>query len=131
MSEEKIKKIRELGEVSEGGEMITINLHDLIDKIDNVMKSSFEDGKEHKTPSDDTLTFFEKQDAVNKKLADAIFGDPDNDKDLGMEGKIEEVYKVFTSSRWASKAIIKIVVTIGALAGSGMAMIHFLKELKK
>ena len=124
------KKIKDLGEVSEDGKKITMTFDDLIDKIDGVMKYSFAEGEKHKTPSEETSRLFKSQEEINTRLVNAIFGDPNDDKDIGMKGKIEEVHMVFTRSNWAVKMVVKVFGGVGVIAGGIMSLIFFFKEFK-
>ena len=59
----------------------------------------------------------------------ALFGNQDEGK-IGIEKQVGEMYDLFTKSSFSIKALIKIILTLGAVAGAIVGMIELLKRIR-
>ena len=53
------------------------------------------------------------------------------DSDSKMAQQVDEMYKVFTRSGWATKKVISIFAAIGIITGAVIGVIELLKRLGK
>lgn len=59
----------------------------------------------------------------------ALFGD-DKDGKIGVVKQVNEMYDLFTKSSFSIKALIRIILTLGAIAGAIVGILEFLKRIK-
>lgn len=99
----------------------------------------FDAGKEHSTMSQETKDMFKmneeqhkeiistnlKQQEVLEKMYIALYGDGNGNK--GIREMTFEMHKIFTSSSWMVKFILKVFSGIGLIAGSIIAIWQLLK----
>ena len=76
----------------------------------------------HTEPSEETCRRLDK-------LEFALFGDPSNPDDHGMQVMITEMYKTFSGAKFTTKAVLYIFAAIGIITGGIFSLIKFLKAL--
>lgn len=59
------------------------------------------------------------------RLNEAVFGDANGNK--GMKEKVDDMYEIFTGASITGKLIKNVIITLGALAAAGYAIIRLIK----